>query len=177
MIYIKNYSSPLGNMILAEKENHLAGLWIHGQKYYLSTLKDKEMQEETTPLLHHVCSWLDRYFAGDRPAVSEIPMMPEGTDFRQSVWKILCEIPYGETTTYGEIAKQIACERKPQDNIPPTKMAARAVGNAVAHNPISIIIPCHRVIGANGKLTGYAGGLDKKIWLLTHEQALKPSLP
>ncbi len=169
MIYIQNYSSPLGDILLAEKDSHLAGLWIDGQKHYLSTLKDKETQKKNTPLLQQASSWLDRYFAGDRPAVSEIPLMPEGTDFRQSVWKILCEIPYGETTTYGEIAKQLACGRASQVNTSPVKMSARAVGGAVAHNPISIIIPCHRVIGAKGKLTGYAGGLDKKIWLLAHE--------
>lgn len=173
MIYIKNYSSPLGDIMLAEKENQLSGLWIHGQKYYLSTLqnKEKEIEKRDTPLLQQTCRWLDWYFAGGMPSISEIPLAPEGTDFRKSVWDILCEIPYGETTTYGEIAKQIAHRQK----IP--KMSARAVGSAVSHNPISIIIPCHRVIGANGNLTGYAGGIDKKIWLLTHECILETPLP
>ncbi|MCI9156887.1 MAG: methylated-DNA--[protein]-cysteine S-methyltransferase, partial [Lawsonibacter sp.] len=107
--------------------------------------------------------WLDRYFAGERPAISELPLAPIGSEFRKEVWQVLCEIPYGETTTYGEISQKIAARRGLE------RMSAQAVGGAVGHNPISIIVPCHRVVGSNGSLTGYAGGLQKKIKLLTHE--------
>ena len=106
---------------------------------------------------------LDRYFAGEKPEISELPLAPIGGEFRQAVWKILCEIPYGQVTTYGEIAKKIAAQRNRKT------MSAQAVGGAVGHNPISIIIPCHRVVGSNGSLTGYAGGIDLKIKLLEHE--------
>lgn len=177
MLYTTNYFSPLGEIILAEKSSQLAGLWIQGQKYYLSTLKNKDIQKCNTPFLQQVCRWLDQYFAGEMPDISQIPLAPEGTDFQKSVWKILCGIPYGETTTYGDIAKRMACGQQPPGSVSPGKMSARAVGNAVSRNPISIIVPCHRVIGAKGNLTGYAGGLDKKIWLLTHEHALEPLLP
>ena len=107
--------------------------------------------------------WLDRYFAGENPQISELPLAPSGSDFRQMVWKILCDIPSGQTTTYGEIAKKIAARTGR------STMSAQAVGGAVGHNPISIIIPCHRVVGTNGSLTGYAGGIDKKIALLELE--------
>ena len=115
------------------------------------------------PILQQAGRWLDRYFAGERPAVNELPLAPVGSDFRQEVWKILCEIPYGQTTTYGEIAQKLSARLGRE------RMSARAVGGAVGHNPISIIIPCHRVVGSNGRLTGYAGGLERKIKLLTHE--------
>ena len=177
MIYIKNYPSPLGEIVLAEKDRQLTGLWIQGQKYYLSTLKNKDVRKRNTPFLQQICRWLDQYFAGEMPDISQIPLAPEGTDFQKSVWKILCEIPYGETTTYGDIAKRMVCGQQPPEGASPGRMSARAVGNAVSHNPISIIIPCHRVIGTKGNLTGYAGGLDKKIWLLTHERALQTLQP
>ena len=107
--------------------------------------------------------WLDRYFKGEKPQISELDLEPIGSDFAKNVWKLLCEIPYGEVTTYGEIAKKVA------KIMNKSTMSAQAVGGAVGHNPISIIIPCHRVIGTNGSLTGYAGGIDKKIFLLKHE--------
>lgn len=108
--------------------------------------------------------WLDKYFNYEKPKTDELPLAPIGSEFRQRVWKILCEIPYGEVTTYGDIAKRLIKDTGK------TSISAQAVGNAVGHNPISIIIPCHRVIGANGNLTGYAGGLDKKIQLLKIEK-------
>ena len=108
-------------------------------------------------------NWLNRYFAGENPAISELALAPIGGTFRQEVWRLLCEIPYGEVTTYGEIARKVA------EKLLKTNMSAQAVGGAVGHNPVSIVIPCHRVVGTNGSLTGYAGGVDKKIWLLTHE--------
>lgn len=106
---------------------------------------------------------MDRYFKGERPEIAELPLAPIGGEFRQTVWKILCEIPYGQVITYGEIAKKIAQKRGLN------RMSAQAVGGAVGHNPISLIIPCHRVVGTNGSLTGYSGGLDKKIRLLEFE--------
>ena len=107
--------------------------------------------------------WLDRYFAGDKPNISELALEPSGGEFRKIVWEILCKIPYGETITYGEIAKKVAIKMNKKS------MSSQAVGGAVGHNPISIIIPCHRVVGVKGNLTGYAGGIDKKVRLLEHE--------
>lgn len=114
-------------------------------------------------LIQKAFQWLNRYFAGEKPAISELPLAPLGSTFRQIIWKLLCEIPYGQTATYGELAAKAAA-RMGKDH-----MASLAVGGAVGHNPISLIIPCHRVVGANGSLTGYAGGLNKKIALLKHE--------
>ena len=116
-------------------------------------------------VLKEAKEWLDRYFAGEKPLINELKLAPEGSDFRKAVWKILCEIPYGETFTYGEIAETLAKRNGVK------KMSAQAVGGAVGHNPISIIIPCHRVVGKNGSLTGYAGGVDKKQKLLALEGA------
>lgn len=164
MIYTAYYGSPLGKMLLAAKEEALIGLWLEGQKYYLSKLKEEMIQDEKAAALIQAGNWLDRYFAGEKPKSDELPLAPKGSGFQQTVWDILCKIPYGSTVTYGEIAKQIASERGIK------QMSAQAVGGAVGHNPISIIIPCHRVVGTNGNLTGYAGGIDKKIWLLAHEK-------
>ena len=164
MIYTKKYCSPIGCILLAEKENFLIGLWIEGQKHYLSALKDEITQNKNSEVLEKTSKWLDRYFAGYKPIISELPLAPIGSEFRQIVWKILCEIPYGEVVTYGDIAKKTAIRYGIKS------MSAQAVGGAVGHNPISIIIPCHRVVGKSGSLTGYAGGIDKKVWLLTHEK-------
>lgn len=150
---------------MTEKENALTGAWIKGQKYYLSTVNEAQVTNKQSVVLVHAMNWLDSYFSGEQPSVSDLPLAPSGSEFQLSVWKILCQIPYGEVMTYGEIAQMIASERGIKH------MSAQAVGGAVGHNPISIIIPCHRVIGANGNLTGYAGGIDKKEWLLTHEKA------
>lgn len=163
MLYIMRYDSPIGSLLLAEKEGALAGLWMEGQKYYLGSLQGKEKEFADTPILNQAGEWLDRYFAGKKPEIGELTLAPSGSEFRRAVWKILCEIPYGQTITYGEIAKKIAIQRGIAG------MSARAVGGAVGHNPISIIIPCHRVVGSDGSLTGYAGGVEKKIWLLAME--------
>lgn len=163
MIYQSKYTSPLGILTMASDGDALIGLWMETQTYFPSTVKEKMVWHEDLPLFAMAKDWLDRYFSGDKPTADELPLAPVGGDFRQEVWRILCEIPYGETITYGEIAKQLASCRESQ------KMASQAVGGAVGHNPISIIIPCHRVIGAKGNLTGYTGGLDKKVWLLKHE--------
>lgn len=165
MIGISHYESPVGRILLAEKDGALIGLWIEGQKYFLSDCREEMAEKGGSPVLIQARAWLDRYFSGERPSVHELDIAPAGSSFRKAVWRILCEIPYGTVVTYGEIAKKLA-ERK---GLP--KMSAQAVGGAVGHNPISIIIPCHRVVGSDGSLTGYAGGIDKKIRLLELEGA------
>ncbi len=163
MTYTNNYSSPLGDITLAGNENGLSGLWFDGQKYFAATLP-KEHEQKDLPIFDDTKHWLDMYFQGKSPG-SAPPLSLEATPFRLAVWEIMLNIPYGKTTTYSAIASQIA----EQKGLP--HMSAQAAGNAVAHNPISIIIPCHRVVGTNGSLTGYAGGIDKKIQLLKLEKA------
>ncbi|HHV11786.1 MAG TPA: methylated-DNA--[protein]-cysteine S-methyltransferase [Clostridiales bacterium] len=163
MIYSTHYSSPVGSIVLACDSESLVGLWIEGQKYFGGTVAEEMTENPGLPVFTTVKKWLDKYFAGQRPAISELPLAPKGSAFRTAVWDILCEIPYGEVITYGDIAKKMAVRMKKGN------MSSQAVGGAVGHNPISIIIPCHRVVGANGSLTGYAGGLDNKIKLLEHE--------
>ena len=161
MVYTCTYKSPLGNILLAADEIGLTGLWFEGQKYFANTLPKEQISKETS-VLAEAKRWLDLYFAGEEPAFTP-PLHPAGSNFWQDVWKILLKIPYGETMTYGEIAKEMA----KLQNVP--RMSAQAVGGAVGHNAISIIIPCHRVVGTNGSMTGYAGGIDKKIALLKLE--------
>lgn len=163
MNYINAYESPIGKLLVASDGVNILGLWIEGQKYFCDKFNLDEAVKEDLPVFEKIKKWLDRYFDGKNPKIDELPLAPVGSPFRQNVWKILCEIPYGETTTYGTIAKRIAAlENK-------TTMSGQAVGGAVGHNPISIIIPCHRVLGADGSLTGYAGGIENKIKLLEHE--------
>lgn len=161
MIFIQHYDSPLGAILLAADESGLTGLWFDGQKFFARDLP-AERVEQNTPALSEVKRWLDIYFTGKEPDFMP-PLHPIGSAFRRSVWDILLRIPYGQTTTYGEIARQLA-EKQGRPRI-----AAQAVGGAVGHNKISIIIPCHRVVGTNGSLTGYAGGIDKKVKLLEWE--------
>ena len=164
MYYSALYCSPLGRITLASDEaGKLAGLWLEGQKYFLGTLSEEPVAREDLPVFAQTKDWLDQYFAGRRPAIDQLSLAPVGGTFRQEVWKILCEIPYGEVITYGDIARKIA-EKQGRKT-----MSSQAVGGAVGHNPISIIIPCHRVVGSHGSLTGYAGGIEKKIWLLKQE--------
>ena len=164
MVYTTHYyHSPVGSLLLAEEEGALIGVWMEGQKYFPCSLRGKMEEKQDSKVLNGAKKWLDRYFRGERPPVDELALAPSGSEFRKEVWKILCEIPYGEVTTYGEIAQKIA-EGRGLD-----RMSAQAVGGAVGHNPISIIIPCHRVVGADGSLTGYAGGIQKKIRLLELE--------
>lgn len=163
MYYSTTYQSPVGIITLASDGRGLVGLWIEGQKYFGSALAGEMTEKACLPVFDKVRDWLNRYFAGEQPAISEIPLSPNGSEFRHMVWKILCEIPYGEVITYGEIAKRVA------EKMGRERMSGQAVGGAVGHNPISIIIPCHRVVGANGSLTGYAGGIDTKVKLLEHE--------
>ena len=161
MTYTCIYLSPLGNILLAADEVGLTGLWFEGQKYFANTLPGESISQETQ-ILNETKRWLDIYFSGKEPTFTP-PLHPAGSPFRQAVWQILLQIPYGETMTYGEIASRIAGEQKR------SHMSAQAVGGAVGHNEVSIIIPCHRVVGTNGSLTGYAGGIDRKIALLELE--------
>lgn len=163
MDYIHKYQSPLGNITLASEGNCLTGLWFDGQKYDRAVISEK-YEEKDLPIFEETCKWLDIYFSGKEPDFTPSILM-RTTDFRKKVWEILLTIPYGKTMTYGEIAQKIA----EQQGV--SKMSAQAVGGAVGHNCISIIIPCHRVVGTDGSLTGYAGGIEKKIKLLSLEKA------
>ncbi len=163
MIYTQHYESPLGGILLAADEIGLTGLWFDGEKYYADNLA-AEHEARDTQALGAAKRWLDVYFAGKEPDFLQ-PLHPIGSAFRQEVWQLLLEIPYGQTTTYGALARRLA-ERRGLRH-----MSAQAVGGAVGHNEISILIPCHRVVGTSGSLTGYAGGIDKKLSLLRLEQA------
>ena len=160
MQYTAHYASPFGPITLASDGTSLVGLWFDGQKYFADTLEDAHRQK-SLPVFEEARRWLDIYFSGKEPGFLP-PLAPKATPFRKKVWDILLSIPYGQTMTYGEIAKTIAREQS-------SRMSAQAVGGAVGHNPISIIVPCHRVVGTNGSLTGYADGIDKKVQLLTLE--------
>lgn len=162
MMYTLHYDSPLGGILLAADEVGLTGLWFDGEKYFADTL-DPEHKAQETPILRKAKCWLDVYFRGQEPDFTP-PLHPIGSPFRQEVWALLLQIPYGQTMTYGALAKQLAAMHGL------SRMSAQAVGGAVGHNEISIIIPCHRVVGTNGSLTGYAGGIDKKAKLLTLEK-------
>lgn len=164
MVDTMHCDSPAGKLLLAAEGDALVGLWLEGQKYFLGSLRG-ETQEKETPALARAKDWLDRYFAGARPQIGELTLAPRGSAFRRQIWQLLCEIPYGTVTTYGALAGEAAAR------MGLAQMSAQAVGGAVGHNPISIIIPCHRVVGSSGSLTGYAGGIDKKILLLRHEGA------
>ena len=161
MVYTCKYKSLIGDILLAADEIGLTGLWFEGQKYFANTLPKDHIQQETE-ILTEAKKWLDVYFSGEEPNFTPL-LHPNGSTFRKAVWQILLEIPYGQTITYGEIARRIAVMKNT------SHMSAQAVGGAVGHNEISIIIPCHRVVGTNGSLTGYAGGIDKKISLLKLE--------
>lgn len=156
------YESPVGRLTLAAGDDGLKGLWIEGQKYFLGTL-DAPIKEEANEHLEQACAWLDDYFAGKKPALDRLALAPIGTAFRQTIWQLLCEIPYGQVCTYGDLASDAA------KRLGKERMSAQATGGAVGHNPVSIIIPCHRVVGADGSLTGYAGGIGKKLALLEME--------
>ena len=163
MTYIQHYDSPLGGILLAADEIGLTGLWFDGQKYFARGLSNERIAHETS-VLAEAKRWLDIYFTSKAPDFTP-PLHPTGSEFRKAVWEILLQIPYGQTTTYGEIARQLA-EKQGL-----ARMSAQAVGGAVGHNEISVIIPCHRVVGTNGSLTGYAGGIHKKEQLLELECA------
>lgn len=163
MVYSCYYNSSIGRLLLASDGESLTGLWLEKQKYYAATLSEEGKENVNLPVFVKVREWLDKYFRKEKPKNFRFAAGTARREFRQAVWKILCAIPYGQTTTYGEIAQQIAAQTGRKT------MSAQAIGGAVGHNPISIIIPCHRVVGSNGSLTGYAGGIDKKIRLLETE--------
>ena len=167
MEYLSRASTPLGRILLSSDGKALTGLWFEGQKYFGSTLP-AICTERQLPVFEQTAFWLALYFDGKAPDFTP-PLSPRGTPFQQSVWDILLTIPFGQTITYGEIAANLARQRGL------SHLSAQAVGGAVGHNPISLIIPCHRVVGANGSLVGYAGGLDKKEKLLVMEGALSRS--
>lgn len=157
-----SYDSPFGPITLAAGEDGLKGLWFDGQRYFAGTL-DAPMEPGENPHLAAACTWLDEYFAGGNPDISRLTLAPIGSEFRQVVWQLLREIPLGQVSTYGELAAEAA------KRMGKAQGSARAVGGAVGHNPISIIVPCHRVIGAGGNLTGFGGGIARKLQLLEHE--------
>lgn len=163
MHYTNRSHSPFGTILLAADDTGLTGLWFEDQKYFAQGL-DKETEEKEFSIFQTARRWLDVYFSGQKPDF-QVPLHFQGTAFQKEVWEILLSIPYGRTTTYGAIAKQLAAKR----GLP--HLSAQAVGSAVGHNKISIIVPCHRVIGADGSLTGYAGGIWRKEKLLALEQA------
>lgn len=161
MQYTAAYQSSVGDVLLAADETGLTGLWFEGEKFYALSL-DPEHEERETPIFAITRRWLDIYFSGHEPDFMP-PVHMIGSEFRRCVWKLLLQIPYGTTVTYGDLARQVARRRGLR------RMPAQAVGGAVGHNEISIIVPCHRVVGTNGSLTGYAGGVDKKRGLLELE--------
>lgn len=160
MIYTAQFSSPVGTITAASSGQALVGLWLEGQRHFAAGFTGTPMESPNDPVLQAAGAWLERYFQGGQPDPSAIPLAPEGTAFQQTVWAVLRQIPYGQSTTYGAIAGKLG----------KGSGAARAIGGAVGRNPISILIPCHRVLGLDGSLTGYAGGLEKKIALLTLEK-------
>mgnify|MGYP001080791289 FL=1 len=165
MKYYSFYNSPIGQIMMASDGNFLTGLWIENQKYYAAGIAPNAQKLHKLDIFQYAEHWMRDYFNGMAPDAANVPIEPNGTNFQKNVWKILCDIPYGNTATYGEIAKKIGI-------LTGNTTCPRAVGAAIGHNPISIIIPCHRVIGANKKLTGYAGGLEIKSHLLQLEKVL-----
>ena len=152
------YTSPIGLLSIVATDQFLFGIWVEGQNHFERGLIVDNIEEvKTHPVLNQAISYLDDYFLGQNPSLSELPLAPIGSDFEKRVWNYLRGIPFGQTVTYGQIAKDLQVA------------SAQAVGGAVGRNPWSILVPCHRVLGAGGRLTGYAWGLEKKAWLLMHE--------
>ena len=164
MEYFYKIKSPVGLLTVSSDGNNISGLWIEGQKHFLKTL-DRDAVEQKLPVFEDVKNWLDIYFSGREPDFMP-PLSPKGSPFQQKIWKYLCGIPYGKTAAYGDLAKKFESQNKGR------RMSARAVGGAVGRNPVSILIPCHRVIGKNNSLTGYAGGIAVKTKLLQLEGIL-----
>ena len=164
MYYKTSYISPLGKMTLASDGENLIGLYFDGQKYFLSSIKSEIIENNGLEIFKKTKKWLDEYFKGKNPSGKGLKLKLEGSDFRKTVWQKLRSIPYGKTASYNDIAKSIAAEKRIK------RMSCQAVGSAIGHNPISIIIPCHRVVGTNGNLTGYAAGVEIKKKLLELER-------
>lgn len=164
MLYKTYYDSFLGKIILESDGKSLSVLKLECHRFYSEFIKQEMIKFDDLEVFNKTKNWLDKYFAGKKPAISELSLSPIGSEFRQVVWNILCEIPYGEVITYGDVAKKMAIKMNKKS------MSSQAVGGAVGHNPISIIIPCHRVVGTKGNLTGYGGGINNKIKLLKLEK-------
>lgn len=165
MYYQKTMATPLGSLYLVSDEHALKGVWFEGQKYFARTIRETPLKQDNE-ILRQTEDWLRRYFAGQKPDPDELPLDPDGTVYQKAVWQVLLAIPYGQTRTYREVAIQAArlCHS--------AHPGWQAAGGAVGHNPISVIIPCHRVLGSDGSLTGYAGGVWRKQKLLELEGAL-----
>lgn len=163
MYCVRTIDSPVGELTLASKDGKLCGLWLAGQKYFMAKLDGSAVESRSDePIFTAVAEWLAVYFSGENPGPIP-PVILEGTSFQNRVWTLLGAIPYGATVTYGQLGAMLVQETGGG------KMSSRAVGAAVGHNPISILLPCHRVVGASGSLTGYAGGLQRKLFLLELE--------
>lgn len=156
-----NYHSPVGEMILLANEKALAGLYFAGQKYF--SMPENSGFAPELPIFQKTSEWLEEYFSGKAKVMPDIPLAPEGSEFRQHIWRLLRTIPHGFCVTYGELAKKAAAATGK------SRISSQAIGGAVAHNPLSIIVPCHRVVGRNGELTGYAAGISIKRHLLALE--------
>lgn len=164
MHYKTYYDSPLGKIILESDGKNLMVLKLESHRFYSEFTKQELIQTDNLKIFIDTKNWLDKYFEGKKPVISELPLSLGGSEFRQIVWNILCEIPYGEVITYGDVAKKVASKMNKKN------MSSQAVGGAIGHNPISIIIPCHRVVGTNGNLIGYGSGINNKIKLLKLEK-------
>lgn len=163
MLYKSTYLSPLGELLILADDTALLGVWFEDQKYYGASYHLNEAVDQKNLIIKQATNWLDRYFNKEKPAIDSLPLAPNVTDFRKKVLEVLKSVPYGQTITYQQILDKL------KENYGENVGSARAVGGAVGHNPISIIIPCHRVIGSEGSLTGYAGGKERKVALLTLE--------
>ncbi len=163
MLYFCEYTpSPVGKIAIASDGQAIVGLWLEGQKHFMHKISGDLQRNDDFPVFLACKSWLDRYFAGEDPGGMPLPLKPKGTEFQKKVWQALLAIPYGQTVTYGDIARTVGCG------------SAQAVGGAVGKNPISILIPCHRVVGKDGSITGYSGGVERKEYLLHLEGCICP---
>ena len=164
MAFSTTYDTGLiGELTLASDGESIIGCWFENDRLFGDTVEGPLIANDDVPVFDDARQWLDKYFKGENPAITELPLNPNGSDFRHLVWQKIREIPYGTTTTYGEIARQIEFETG-------KRVSSQAVGGAVGHNPLCVIVPCHRVMGANGNLTGFGGGIDTKVKLLEHER-------
>lgn len=169
MTYLTEYETPIiGTLTLSSDGTSITGCWFDNDRYFGYGIDEPVERKDDLAVFEQARNWLDRYFAGDAPDPRELPLAARATAFQQQVREAMLDIPYGQTTTYGAIAKRI--EQKTGK-----RQSARAVGGAVGHNPLCLIVPCHRVVGSNGSLTGFGGGIDMKVKLLEHEHAMKDS--